>query len=96
MKAQHDRGEIGFEKFNPRWNDGVHWDRGYKMLYMPGHPLAHKDGYVYEHRLVVESMLFEGCIVHHKNHNRADNREENLQVLTRAEHNCGHIADVKK
>ena len=66
------------------------------MVRMLNHPLANNRGYVYEHRLVMEQHLFSGAIVHHKNHNRSDNRRENLEVLTRAEHNRGHIADVKK
>jgi len=92
---QHKRGEIGFEKFNPRWNGGVHFDKGYKMIYLPNHPLAQKDGYIYEHRLVAQDRLFTGLIVHHRNHNKVDNRPENLEVLTRAEHNKGHIKEVK-
>ena len=92
VKAQHDRKEIGFEVFNSNWKGGVHYDRGYKMLFRPGHPLAHKNGYVYEHRLVMEKHLVEGAIVHHKNEIRDDNRTENLQVVTRAEHNRIHHA----
>ena len=91
VKAQHDRGEVGFEKFNPRWNGGIHWDRGYRMLYRPGHSLADSLGYVYEHRLVMEEYLFEGAIVHHRNGIKHDNRQENLEVITRAEHNRVHI-----
>lgn len=36
---------------------------------------------------------FEGCVVHHKNHNTTDNRAENLKVLSRAEHFNEHRTD---
>ena len=94
-KAQHERREIGFEIYNPNYNGGVHIDKGYRRIRISGHPLADKQGYVSEHRLKMQDKLFEGCIVHHKNHNRADNRIENLEVLTRAEHNKGHIKEMK-
>jgi|SRR5580698_541328 hypothetical protein len=50
--------------------------------------------YVWEHRLIVERelkiKLKKNQIVHHLNHNRTDNRIENLQVLTRRQHNHIH------
>jgi len=93
-KAQHLRGEIGFEIFNPRYRGGQHNDRGYRQVRIPGHPLADKKGYVPEHRLVMQDKLFDGCIVHHKNGIKDDNRPENLEVISRAEHNKGHIREV--
>ena len=58
--------------------------RGYVLLWMPEHPLAHKNGYVYEHRLIAQLMigreLKKGEIVHHFNENRGDNRPSNLVV----------------
>jgi hypothetical protein len=64
---------------------------------MPDHPNARKDGYVREHVLVMTQILgrplVPGEVVHHKNHDRADNRPENLELTTRDEHNLDHHID---
>ncbi len=58
------------------------------------HRLADANGYAYEHSLVVVSThllaLNPGAVVYHKNGDRTDNRIENLQVLSRADHNRQH------
>lgn len=62
---------------------------GYIQIYEPTHPLAFKNGYVLEHRKVwFESgrELPKGYLLHHKNHDRKDNRLENLEVMLWEEH----------
>lgn len=66
---------------------------GYVKVYDPGHPLAMKDGYVYEHRKVVHDAGIEvppKHEIHHRNMDHADNRLSNLQVVTTAAHRRLH------
>ena len=64
---------------------------GYRLLYRPGHPMATKNGYIMEHRLVMAEHLgrnlLETEVVHHINGEKADNRVENLLVMQASEHN---------
>ena len=68
--------------------------KNYIRLRIPNHPSAGKDGYVYEHRFVVEvslgRFLSDDEIVHHKNENTADNRIENLEVMSDGDHSSHH------
>lgn len=79
------------------WKGGRVVQNGYYMVYCPEHPKA-MSGYVYEHRLVMERhlgrYLKKDEIVHHKNRNKQDNRLENLEVLTPAEHNRVHRKEL--
>lgn len=65
----------------------------YVRIWSPGHPLAKRDGYVFEHHLVVWNAGLDprGKHVHHKNHDKHDNRLENLEVLTVQEHRAQHL-----
>lgn len=70
---------------------------GYVRVYLPGHPLANADGYVLEHRLVMfeaGAEIGENDHVHHLNHDKADNRRENLAVMDAAEHHRHHVAEA--
>jgi HNH endonuclease len=63
------------------------WDdrKGYVHIKAPaGHPNARKDGYMFEHVLVMSQMLgrplLPGEHVHHRNGVKNDNRPENLEL----------------
>jgi len=66
------------------WKGGRRLSDGYFLIKSPNHPNCKVDGYVYEHRLVMEKMigryLKPNEIVHHKNENGLDNREKNLKL----------------
>lgn len=62
----------------------------YKLIYLPKHPKSTKKGYVREHRLVCENRLGRYLksyeIVHHIDEDKMNNKPENLQVMTKREH----------
>lgn len=73
-------------------NDSCHWkggkfnlSSGYVMIYSPLHPFKNKDGYLLEHRLVMEGKigryLTKKEVVHHINRKVDDNRPENLRLF---------------
>lgn len=68
---------------------------GYVWIKLPTHPFADKQGYILEHRLIMEKyikrFLLPNEIVHHIDEIKDDNRIENLQLLFgRGEHNIIH------
>jgi hypothetical protein len=79
---------------NPNFNGGRYIDdKGYIRVLMPKHPYSNA-GYVYEHRLVAESILGRFLqpweTVHHINEIKIDNRWENFYLTTVPEHSSIH------
>mgnify|MGYP000491684111 CR=1 FL=1 len=76
---------------NHRWAGGVSRANGYINLRKGAR-------YIPEHRLVMEEHLGRRLrtdeVVHHINHDKTDNRIENLQVMSRAEHIDEHRDDL--
>lgn len=84
---------------NPRWNNGVKTHaHGYRLIASHDHPFKDKQGYVREHRLVMEKhigrYLAKDELVHHLNHDKTDNRIENLMLTTRSEHKKSHHPEI--
>ncbi len=73
-------------KNNPNWKGGKIIVDGYRYIYNPSHPNATKDGYVTEHRLNMEKkigrLLSPKETIHHLNHDRLDNRIDNLHLCS--------------
>lgn len=90
------KGKLSGDK-NPAWVGGrILRNDGYILVFKPEHPHANPCGYVLEHRLVMEKILgrylkFEE-VIHHKNNNHSDNREENLELF---ESNAVHVRHHK-
>lgn len=82
----------GVGEDNPMWTGGKKVGKGgYMLIWKPDHPFANTQGYVSEHRLVVEQhigrLLSPTEVVHHINKDKMDNRIENLQLM---ESNSAH------
>jgi len=75
---------------HPMWKGKI-MREGYWYIFMPEHPCSGKQGYIAEHRLVMERKIgrylsFEET-VHHKNNIKTDNRIYNLELFSsRGEH----------
>lgn len=90
------RKEMHGEK-HPNWKGGYWFHQGYKVIQNYRDTGGKKK---FEHRLVMEKYigrkLKESEIIHHINHDKSDNRIENLQIVTRVEHINMHRAQFKK
>lgn len=77
---------------NGNWKGGqVNDGRGRILIYTPNHPNPNWKGtHVYRYRLVIEKhlgrYLHKKEVVHHKNGDHSDDRLENLEIMTQAEH----------
>ena len=95
------KGHAQRREASPKWTGGRFVDQtGYVRLIRPeGYEgkCTHGGRYVAEHRYVAETqilgrLLLPGEIVHHINHDRTDNRPENLQVFgSVSEHRRHHV-----
>jgi hypothetical protein len=75
-------------------------EQGYATIFVPNHPNANKEGYVLEHRFVVElkigRFLKTEEVVHHIDENKLNNSIVNLMPFhSQKEHQSFHIK-VKK
>ena len=90
------------EEKNGYWHGGRKITKtGYVMILQKDHPRASANrGYVFEHDVVMENSIGRNLnkseIVHHVNEVRADNRIENLSLMTRSEHASYHNAQRKR
>lgn len=78
---------------NKNWKGGRRIESsGYIEVYHPEHPFARANGYIKEHRLIMEKFLNRTLTnnenVHHINGIKSDNRIENLELWTKSQP-CG-------
>jgi len=89
--------EIKFKKSNlnhPKWKGGIKNINGYIYVLKKEHPFSNNNGYIFEHRLVMEKKLGRYLkpeeIIHHINGVRKDNRIKNLELTNKRDHNLKH------
>ena len=73
-----------------RWNGGIKKSSGYICILKPEHPLCDNQGYIREHRFIMEKHLGRHLkpeeIIHHLNGIKTDNRLENLALCNNQTH----------
>lgn len=82
------------------YKNGRHLGNGYVLVLVGDHPRKSKNGYVYEHHLVMEKsigrFLKDGEVVHHKDGNKMNNSIENLKLFpSQSEHMAYHVEQDK-
>ena len=82
------RSQMSTGKNNPDWKGGRYIEpgKGYVLVRNKEHPRSRQNGYVLEHILVMEKklgrLLARGEVVHHVDHNPANNHPDNLVLYS--------------
>jgi hypothetical protein len=67
------------------WGNGKQKSNGYYMLYKPDYPFSDSRGRIFEHRYVWEithkACLLKWSHVHHKDGNKINNEQQNLEAM---------------
>jgi len=95
---------------NFTWKGGRYKDKsGYVLISHPSHPNSGSNGYIREHRFVMEKKIGRYLtpleVVHHKNGIKDDNRIENLELVHQSKNlmymlnaikcpKCNHLFNV--
>jgi len=107
LNTKGNTGRPQSEKLNNNWKEGTTIQNGYILVRCPDHPRAKEQGkYIPQHILVMERYLGRYLeyysqghpnneVVHHINHNKQDNRIENLQLMKHSEHAKIHSNENK-
>ena len=84
--------KAGVRRLNRKGSRFLAW-QGYVFLCLPN------GRRIFEHRLIMERalgrILLAGEVVHHANGKKADNRPDNLVLMTRSQHGREHISPAE-
>lgn len=80
---------------NGRWKGGKRIDKdGYVLIWCPEHNYADGDGYIREHRLVMEKhlgrLLDPKEVIHHVDKNKQNNSLKNLRLFNNTGEHTKH------
>jgi fido (protein-threonine AMPylation protein) len=87
---------------NGHWKGGIRHIKGYRHFYDPKHNLARKDGWVPEHRAIMQKHLRKNLlpeeVVHHKDKDDIENNNiNNLKLFkNNGEHRKEHLKNQKR
>jgi fido (protein-threonine AMPylation protein) len=84
-----------------RWKGGIRHVKGYRHFQKPGHNLARGDGWVPEHRYIMQEKLgrklLKNEVVHHKDGNKTNNNINNLELFeNNKEHKSAEIKNFPR
>lgn len=84
------KGKLGHPGNTFRRKNGSVLEKGYLLVYCPGHPRANRNGRIREHIFIWERThrqpLPKGWLIHHLNGIKSDNRVENLVATPSRSH----------
>ncbi len=76
------------------WNDGFLNNRGRFIVYSPNSKYVLYQGYALRYYVVWELFsnisISNGHIIHHKNGDKTDDRFDNLELMTKVDHDAMH------
>ena len=76
------------------WNDGYKNNRGRFLVWRPDYPKCYDEGYALRYHVVwwlkTGEVIKKGYNLHHINHNKSDDRFENLELIKHNTHSKLH------
>lgn len=79
------------------WKGGRRTDKGYVYVYDPSHPKSKSNGYILEHRVIMENIIGRPLLpeenVHHIDGDKTNNNPNNLELWSTSQPSGQRVAD---